>query len=148
MRRTVFVTIAACAMLLSTPHYAAEGLQTRHPAVVYDGPSQKARAKFILPGGYFLSPISRVHRWRKVVTHSGEKVWLEEADLRGGQGAIVTAERGAVRARPAASAETVFFAQRGVMMQAIKVESGWVQVVHPDGESGYILATEVWLNNF
>ena len=124
----------------------ADGLETKRPAVLFDAPSNKAKAWLILSGGYPVRQISTVDNWRKVVTASGDSGWLAAADVRSARRAIIVVNRATVRVDPNDSASPVFYAQRGVVLELLQGSSRWLQVLHPDGESGYIETTAVWKN--
>lgn len=125
----------------------AEGLTTERPAVLYDAPSVKARAKAILVGDYPVKQVSRVDGWRKVFTYGGDEGWLAESDIRAAQGAVVVVERAVVRSDPHPQGAPIFYAKRGVILEILRRGIGeWVQVLHADGESGYIVAADIWQN--
>ncbi|MDM5147343.1 SH3 domain-containing protein [Candidatus Persebacteraceae bacterium Df01] len=142
MRALLLVAaLGVCAPLL------ADGWQLRGPSVLYDAPSLKARALFILSGGHPLKEVSRVDGWRKVFTHHGNTGWVLERRVAPLRSAVVTASQAAVRAAPNANSPVVFYAARDVMLEVLGGKNGWLEVLHPDGETGHVAAVDVWIND-
>ena len=134
------------ALLLVAPAMA-EGLVLRAPAVLYDGPSERALPLLILTGGHPLRPISGVDGWRKVAIAAGANGWVRERHARSLRAAVVTAKTAAVRLSPAAAAAEVFYARQGVVLEVLRAAGGWLEVAHADGETGYVAHADVWLNH-
>lgn len=125
---------------------AADGLVLRTPAVLFDSHSSNARKLFVLSAGYPLREITRVDGWRKVSLPAGESGWVREQVVRSAKGAVVSVELAAVKTSPSPSAPEVFYARQGVALEVLKVLGPWVEVLHPDGETGYVSVADVWLN--
>jgi SH3-like domain-containing protein len=136
-----------CVLIALSPLSLAEGIITTLPTPIYDAPSAKARAKVILSGGHPLRQISRVHGWRKVRNFANEEGWVAETDIRDSWHAVVTTERADIRVDPSDTADLVFHARKGVVLEVLaRAHGGWLQVLHVDGESGYVRRGDLWLN--
>lgn len=150
-RAVVCASVVASAFvfsaLLSLPPAVAEGLLTRTPAVLYDGPATNAKPLIIVSGNQPLRQISKIHGWHKVSTYAGDTGWVAADDLRAGNYSVVLADRAAVFAQPSAESAVVFYAKRGVVVEVLGNNGGWLQVVHQDGEVGYLAPRQVWLNH-
>jgi hypothetical protein len=58
---------------------------------------------------------------------------------------VVTAARADVRKAPEPAAPLVFQAERDVALELVEYgAAGWLKVRHRDGQSGYVLASQVW----
>jgi len=125
---------------------AADGFHTTQPTVLFDAPSAQARPKVILSGAHPVRQVSSVEGWRKVLTHGGDEGWVAQDDLRAFRGVVVSTDNAAVRVDPNERAAAVFLANRGVVLEVLGSDGKWMQVVHKDGESGYILSSMVWRN--
>lgn len=154
-----FAAVVAAALALPAAAVAAEecadGMLTKEAAVLYDSHSTKAGRQLILSGHYPLRRISFVSGWCKVLLPGGENGWVRARHLRPlraamvlGGGASGSGGGGAVvRADPVESAPGVFFANGGVVLEVLgRARPGWWQVLHADGETGYVAAGEVWVN--
>ena len=127
---------------------AAAPLQTVKPAVMYDAPSGQARPLLILAGGFPLKEISRVDGWYKVSDYNNDIGWIAAGEVRSHRAAVIVVGRAAIRVDPHPAAAAVFFAQRGVVLDILQpaADNGWLKVVHPDGETGYLQKSDSWQN--
>ena len=141
-----FIGLLLTLALISAPA-TARGLQTREPAVLFDAPSAKARPLFILAGGYPVRELSRIAGWRKVSTVDGDNGWVQAKIVSPLRAAVVIADQAAIRQAPNSGAPMVFYAQSGVLLEVLGDARGWLEVLHADGETGYITAAEVWVND-
>lgn len=141
MNKRLWLVVA----LLAAPA-AASGWVLQAPAVLYDGPSERALPLLILTAGHPLRQISRVDGWRKVSIADGDSGWVRERHTRSLRAAVVTAATAAVRLSPSAAAAEVFYARKGVILEVLRVAGGWLEVAHADGETGYVARADVWLN--
>lgn len=118
---------------------------TAPAAVLYDGPSAKARKLFVAPRGMPLEVLSTVGQWVKVRDIAGDVVWVERGDV-GERRAVQTTAIVYVRQAPQDSAPLVFQADRGVLLDLVEPDSknGWLHVRHRDGTAGWVRAAEVW----
>ena len=92
---------AAVTLLISQPALAIEFRSISVPAaVLYDGPSAKARKVFILNRGYPVEVLFAVDGWLKVRDAAGELAWIEEKNLSGDRMVMVKVPRAEVRKTP------------------------------------------------
>ncbi|MGI9338775.1 MAG: SH3 domain-containing protein [Gammaproteobacteria bacterium] len=125
----------------------AEGMTTRRAAVLYDGPSASAGERLILEAHYPLRRIGFVSGWCKVLLPGGENGWVRAKLVRRLRAAMAHSGGAIARADPGDSAPGVFYAKSGVVMEVLgRARPGWFQVLHLDGETGYVAAGEVWVN--
>lgn len=141
--RRLCILLGAVAMVATA---AGESAVLREPAVLYDSHSAQATPLFILGAGYPLREVSRVDGWRKVSLFTGESGWVRERLVRAARAAAVSVEMTAARASPVNSAPEVFYARRGVILEVLQTRGGWLEVLHADGETGYVPAADLWTN--
>ena len=135
---------AALALALAAP-VAAAGQATQRAAVLFDAPSEKSRPLLILSEGFPLREISRVSGWTKVETFEGDSGWVRREKLIDRQACVVLRDGEAVRFDPNEKARTIFVARRGVTLDFLGARGAqWLQVLHPDGEAGFVAADGVW----
>ena len=133
-------------LFYGTAAAVAEGAVLRSPAVLYDSHSEQATPLLILSAGHPLRFVSRVDGWRKVSLFTGETGWVRERFVREKRAAIVAADIAAARTLPSSLSPEVFYARRGVALEVLRTAGAWLEVLHPDGETGYIAAADLWTN--
>ncbi|HQY27939.1 MAG TPA: SH3 domain-containing protein [Burkholderiaceae bacterium] len=114
-------------------------------AVLYDGPSERARKLFIVVRGTPLEVLSTLNQWVKVRDQSGDVLWMQRGDL-GEARHVVARALAAVRRAPQPNGELVVQVERGVLLEVVDASApaGWLRVRHRDGASGFVSAAEVW----
>ncbi len=124
---------------------AAEFRTVEKTTVMYDGPSQKARALFIYGAGVPVEMVSSIEGWNKVRDAQGTIGWLEQSTL-GHRRLLQVRQRAEIRAQPSDSAPLVFEADQDVLLHLDEAATsavdtltpGWARVRHEGGQSGYI----------
>lgn len=125
---------------------AAEFREVGSPAaILYDGPSDRARRLFIVPRGTPLEVVSTLDRWVKIRDISGDVLWIPRTDLVEPRH-VVANTLAAMRKSPQSNAELVLQVERGVLLEVLEADAaaGWLRVRHRDGASGFVDAREVW----
>ena len=115
-------------------------------AVLYDGPSERAKKRFVVARGTPLEVLSTVTRWVKVRDVDGDVLWILGDDLGDSRHVIVSRALASVRRSPGDVSELLFQAERGVLLELVDDSSppGWLHVRHRDGTSGYVRDSEVF----
>ena len=144
--RRFFAPVFFAACFFVAGGAAAAGLVTREPVVLFDGPSENAKKVLILGASHPLKEISRQHGWRKVWNYAGDGGWVQAKHLRPIKMAVATAELSAARAMPSEGAAEVFYVRRGVALEVLGERGGWLEVLHPEGETGHMRAADAWVN--
>ncbi|MFP5405079.1 MAG: SH3 domain-containing protein [Gammaproteobacteria bacterium] len=146
MRATA--TLAAAALLAAAvPAIAAEFRDVAvDAAVLYDGPSDRARKRFIVVRGTPLEVISVVARWTKVRDVAGDVLWIPGAELGASHHVVVSRALASVRRTPDDVGQLLFQAERGVLLEVVDepAPAGWLKVRYRDGTTGFVSAAEVW----
>lgn len=141
----VAVCVAVLAWLVAAP---AQALDYRSvgvaAAVLYDGPSAKARKLFILNQGYPVEILVTLDPWVKVRDASGELAWVEAKNLSARRMVMVSVPKADVRQSPGEGAPVLFQVEQDVLLEVVETADNWARVKHRDGATGYIRITQVW----
>ena len=114
-------------------------------AVLYDGPSAKAKKLYVVNHGYPVEVVVVVEGWSKVRDASGDMTWIESKQLSDKRTVMVRMPLAQVREAADDSAPVAFQAQQNVLLELLEVASGgWLRVRHRDGQSGYVRVAQVW----
>jgi SH3-like domain-containing protein len=113
-------------------------------AVLYDGPSVKAKPVFIVNRGYPLEIVVSVEGWVKVRDASGTLAWIESKQLTDKRTVMVKVPSAPIRQKPEDSAPVSFQAQQNVVLELLEVNGPWVYVRHREAGTGYVKAQQVW----
>jgi SH3-like domain-containing protein len=138
--------VACFGLALAAAASAAEyGSVGGSGAVLYDGPSANAEKIFVAPPGMPVELLSLIDRWVKVRDQTGQSFWIERGDL-SPKRMVVTTRVASVRGAPRDDARLTFRVREGVLLELTggAPGSGWAQVRHADGDSGFVRADEIW----
>jgi SH3-like domain-containing protein len=112
---------------------------------MYDAPSLQAKKKFLASRLYPVEVIVELADFVKVRDMAGDLLWVEKKNLSATRTALVSTPLADVLQKPEAGALLAFQAEKGVAFEILeKTSNGWLKVRHPDGSSGYLLASQVW----
>ena len=145
--------LAALAALLAPACALADFRVTSDsPAVLYDGPSAKARPLFVYGRDVPFEVISSIEGWTKVRDATGSIGWLASKGLADKRVLVVRAAAADVRANPDEASPVVFRAEQGVLLDLAESATspgntatpGWVKVRHRDGQTGYVRISQVF----
>lgn len=114
------------------------------PVILYDAPSLKGGKLFIAPRGMPVEVVLTYGEWAKVRDVTGDMAWVEQRLLSPRRNVVVRAATARVRAQPEESASTVMSAERGVLLELVDVQGGWIKVRHRDGITGFIRSSDIW----
>lgn len=133
------------ALSVSMPAWAIDYLSVAEAAVMYDAPSQKSAPQFVIARYTPVEVVVALESWYKVRDAGGGIAWMEKRQLSPKRTLQVTAPSAQVRAKPDATATTVFEAEKDVVLDLVEVaEAGWVKVRHREGATGFVRANQVW----
>ncbi len=140
-------TTAMVSMFVATPSMATEYRSVNvAAAVLWDGPSDKAKKVFVAPRGMPVEVISTLNTWVKVKDFGGDVSWMAGNELSKTRTVVATT---LATARVAAqdTAALSFQAERGVTLELLdagQATAGFVRVKHKDGTIGFVKTAEVW----
>jgi SH3-like domain-containing protein len=146
MFRTAACSLALTLSVLSMPAaWALDYRSTSEVAILWDGPSAKARKLYVATKGTPVELVSAQENWSKVRDDKGNMAWIENKSLSSTRTLLVRAERAQVRARAEEKSPLVFEADKDVILEWQEPgPAGWVKVKHRDGQSGYVRIGQVW----
>ena len=130
-------------MVMGGGAIATEFYSTAEPAVLYDAPSLKSRALFVVGREVPLEVIVSVEGWLKVRDATGTVAWVERKTLSDRRMLTVRVPNAEVLAAADSTAPIVFKADQNVLLELADASyatttPGWVKVRHRDGQTGYI----------
>jgi SH3-like domain-containing protein len=148
LKRAMPIALLGLASLAASPmSYAAEFRSVNvAAAVLWDGPSDKAKKVFVAPRGMPVELVSTLNTWSKVRDVAGDISWVAGSDLSKTRTVLATT-LATVRTAAQEGAPLAFQAERGVtfeLLDAGQVTAGFVRVKHKDGTTGFVKTAEVW----
>jgi SH3-like domain-containing protein len=147
---------AATAALLFAGAASAGAADFRSTAeaatVLYDAPSTRAKALFVLGRDTPLEVIVALESWIKIRDVGGSIGWVEKKSLAERRMLVVRVPLAEVRANPDDAAPLVFRAELNVLLEAAETATstattaspGWIKVRHRDGQVGYVRVAQVF----
>ena len=144
MRNLFAAVLGACALYGLPAHALDYRIVGDAPAVLYDGPSTKAKKVYVVSRGYPLEVIVTGEGWAKVRDANGAFTWIDPRQLSDKRNVMIKVPVALVRQKPDDSAPVAFQAQQNVLLEVVEVSGSWIQVRHRDGATGYIKAQQVW----
>lgn len=113
------------------------------------GPGSKYQVKWEYGSGFPLNVIRRQGKWIKVEDFEGDQGWIHKSLLEKSKHVIVNSNRNSnqtinIRSGPSINYAVVGKAHYGVVFQLNDRSSGWAQVEHESGLTGWIKDTLLW----
>ena len=138
--------IASAALTLAMAGAQAFDFKTiaNGPVILYDAPSQKGGKLFIAPRGMPVEVVLTYGEWAKVRDATGDMAWVEQRHLSPRRNVVVRTNNARVRALADEGATAVMSAERGVLLELVDTQGGWVKVRHRDGITGFIRSSDIW----
>jgi SH3-like domain-containing protein len=146
------VALLLAAQLLPLPAQAEFRAVAEAATVLYDAPSAKSKAMFVLGRDTPLEVIVPVEGWVKVRDVAGTIGWVDSKALGERRTLVVRVPLAEVRATPDEAAPLVFRAEANVLLDLAETVAsasaaaapGWVKVKHRDGQAGFVRITQVF----
>ena len=113
------------------------------------GPGKKYAVKWEYGSGYPLQVIRRQGKWVKVQDFEKDQGWIHDSLLDKSPHVIVNANKNSkqtinIRSGPGISYSIVGKAHYGVVFEVKDTSSGWAQIEHESGLSGWVKSTLLW----
>jgi SH3-like domain-containing protein len=96
------------------------------------------------PRFYPLSVRGEENGYFKVRDFEGRRGWIKKSLVANTKGVVVDVKRANVRSGPGANYPIVFKAYRGVAFKVIGSKGEWLEVVHENGQKGWIFKSLTW----
>ena len=143
MARRFFLMLVPA--LLAQSAWALDYRSAAEVAVLWDGPSIKARKLYVIAKGSPVELVLAQEAWSKVRDDKGNMAWIENRSLSSARTVLVRAEKAQVRASADDKAPLVFEAEKDVVLDWLEPGgAGWAKVKHRDGQSGYVRINQIW----
>jgi SH3-like domain-containing protein len=116
-------------------------------AVLFDGPSLKARPLYVAMRALPVEIISNDGTWFKVRDASGDLAWVDRKFLSDKRTVLVTVPIAEIRQKPDDTSPIAFQAAQGVGLEYTEQTGampGWIRVRHRDGSVGYVRISQIW----
>ena len=141
--------LLGAALAFGTSAIANDFRSVSDAAVLYDAPSLRAKALFVVGRDTPLEVIVSVEGWLKVRDAGGTVAWVERKSLADKRTLIVRTPLADVLAAPDANAAVVFKVEQNVLLDLadpnyVASTPGWAKVRHRDGQVGYVRIAQVW----
>jgi SH3-like domain-containing protein len=115
-------------------------------AVLWDGPSDKAKKVYVAPRGMPVEVVSTLNTWVKVRDFGGDVTWMAGNELSKTR-TVVATTLATARAAAQDGAALAFQAERGVTLELLdagQITAGYAKVKHKDGTIGFVKTGEIW----
>ncbi len=116
----------------------------RHGVIFYDAPTETAAKRFILSANIPLEIMSEQGDWLRVRDRDGTLSWIKKSEVSARR--FVQVNRlSNVRQSADNNSPTLFKVERNVLLERLDASNtGWINVKHRDGQTGYIRIEDVW----
>jgi SH3-like domain-containing protein len=116
-----------------------------NPVILYDAPSPKGPRLYVAPSGMPVEVVVSYGEWVRIRDVNGDQAWTEVRNLSNRRAVIVRNPKAVVRATADDNGTVVMTVDKGVTLELVDPQvSGWIQVRHKDGLTGFIRAADVW----
>lgn len=142
MRWQLMAMLLGCASLA----HAVDFVSVRDAsAILYDGPSIKAKKLFVVNRYMPFEQVVTLNSWVKVRDRSGGLYWIEKRALSNERYVYALNPLVDVRAEPDQKSARVFQVRQQIALEMLgSTGTGWIKVRHRDGNNGYVRGTDVW----
>ena len=144
MRRCSTALIVSTALISASAFALDFRAVADQAAILYDAPSARSSKLYVVNKGYPLEIIVTVEGWSKVRDANGSFAWIENRQLTDRRTVMIKVPVAQVRQKPEDNAPVAFQAQQSVILEVVDTTTGWVQVRHRDGGTGFVKAQQVW----
>ena len=145
MKPAQLIILTVIAILVTANPAAAERVSvTADIANVRAQPDTNAAVIWQVERYHPLNVVSRQDTWVLFEDFEGDRGWIHETLLADVGAVIVKKDRCNVRSGPGTDTDIRFTVDRGVPFKILKKEGKWINVVHADGDEGWIHQSLVW----
>lgn len=141
--RRLLPWLLACG--LAAPAWAIDYLSVAEPGVLFDAPSTKAKALFVIQRDTPVEMVIATGPWVKVRDAEGDLAWIEKSLLSERRTVMVRVDRAQVRESAEEGGKLLFDVAKDVVMELVEsAPAGWGKVRARDGQVGFVKASQVW----
>ncbi|MDL2268412.1 SH3 domain-containing protein [Desulfosarcina sp. OttesenSCG-928-G17] len=144
-RIVICVGVIAAILLTGTHAFSAERMSVGVPiANVRSGSNGKAAVLWQVEQYQPLNVIQKSGEWYLCEDFEGDRGWVHNTLLSRTATVVVKANLCNVRSSPGTNAPIQFTVDKGVPFKVLEKKNGWYNVVHADGDKGWIHGPLVW----
>ncbi|MBF0509129.1 MAG: SH3 domain-containing protein [Deltaproteobacteria bacterium] len=136
----LIVLLTLAAPLAYAQNLAAKADQTP----VRSGPGENHRTLYLAGQYYPFRPVKQSGEWVNVVDFEGETGWVHQTAVDAAETVIVRINLANVRLGPGVDYPVVFTCRRGATFKILGKEGIWLNVLHKDGDMGWISRNMIW----
>lgn len=131
--------------MVSGPPVFAEMLAVKVPvANIRSGPETNADILWKVEQYHPLNIIEKKGKWYRFKDFEGDEGWIYSSLLADLSTVIAVKENCNVRSGPGTGHDVVFTVEKGIPFKVIRKQGAWLEVVHADGDKGWIHGNLVW----
>jgi SH3-like domain-containing protein len=144
MKRIVFI-IAVLALLAPITAAAAEYISVKvQVANIRSEPSESGDLLWKVEAYYPMLVLEKKGGWYRFRDFEGDEGWIYGSLVNSDKSVITTKDDCNVRSGPGTKHEILFKAEVGIPFKVLKSEGSWLNVLHRDGDRGWIHKSLVW----
>lgn len=145
MKQARLIILTVMAMLVSAGLAAAERVSVAADiANVRAQPNVNAAVIWQVERYHPLNVVSRQDDWVLFEDFEGDRGWIHNSLLSDVDAVIVKKDKCNVRSGPGTDTDIRFTVDKGVPFKVLKKEGKWINVIHADGDDGWIYQSLVW----
>ena len=113
-------------------------------ANIRSGPSTTDAVIWQVEKFHPLKVIQKQGSWYLFEDYEGDRGWIHEGMVTTVRTVVVKGDKTNIRSGPGTDTEIRFTVDKGVPFKIVEEKGDWIQVVHADGDQGWIHRSLVW----
>lgn len=143
MKRIVFYICAI--ILLVPPAFGAEFISVKVPvANIRSGPSESSDLLWKVEAYHPLIVLEKKGSWYRFRDFEGDEGWIFASLVNKDESVITVKDNCNIRSGPGTKYDILFTAEVGIPFKILKKKGKWLNVLHTDGDRGWIHKSLVW----
>lgn len=144
MGKRVAPVLAVLLLFMSGTALAERMTVNASMANVRSGPGDEHNILWKLEKYHPVDVLKKQDPWYYFQDFEKDKGWIHKSLLSKDPSVIVIRDRCNVRTGPSTGSGIAFTVEKGVPFKVVKKEGDWINVVHADGDTGWIHRDMVW----
>jgi len=143
MKRFLYVIAGLC--MLAPLTAAAEHISVKVPvANIRSGPSEESDLLWKVEAYYPMLVLEKSGSWYQFKDFEGDVGWIYAPLVNNDESVITIKDNCNVRSGPGTKYDIVFTTEVGIPFKVLKKSGQWLNVLHTDGDRGWIHKSLVW----
>ncbi len=131
-------------LLINTNAYAERLAVIVKTANIRSGPGLKYDLIWKVDKFFPIKIIKKSGNWYNFSDFESETGWIYKNNLKKIKTIITLKEKCNIRSGPGIKNKIIFTAEKGVAFKVIKIKEDWLNILHADGDIGWIHKSIVW----